>query len=580
MISGAFHYQRVHPGQWRERLALVHAMGCDTVETYVPWNLHEPREGEFVFDGLADLGHFLDLTAEAGLKAIVRPGPYICAEWENGGLPAWLTGRPGMRIRTAEPAFLAAVDAWFDVLVPLVAERQVTRGGNVTMVQVENEYGSFGDDSAYLEHLADGLRRRGIDVPLFTSDGPADYLLAGGTLPEVRATVNFGSKPAEAFETLARHRPEDEPFCMEFWNGWFDHWGEAHHTRDAADAARVLDEMLGAGASVNFYMAHGGTNFGCTAGANQTAPDADHPHGQYLPTITSYDYDAPIDEAGRPTAKFWAYREVIGRYTDLPAAPVVPERLVLPAGEVAVTEELSLAAHLDTVATISRSNPPTYEELGLTHGLVRYRTHVRGPREPLPLSLPGLGDRAHVYADGELLGIVDRAFPGEPLQLQVPADGCDLEIWVESMGRVNYGPQQGDRKGLVGGVQHGQPFLHGWEVATMPLPGLPTDLGGWQPVGEAGPGRPTLYRGSFDVARPADGFLALDDWRKGYVWVNGFCLGRYWSVGPQRTLYLPGPVVVEGRNEIVVLELDGCDRPVVAFEERADLGAPTTNPLV
>ncbi len=231
VISGALHYFRVHPDEWAARLRALHFLGFDTIETYVPWNLHEPAPGEHVFDGLADLGRFLDLVAAEGLGAIVRPGPYICAEWDNGGLPAWLTGQPGIRVRTCDPDYLAAVDAWFDVLAPVIAVRQSDTGGPVAMVQVENEYGSYGSDADYLEHLRAGLRDRGITVPLFTSDGPTEYMLAGGTLPGVRATVNFGSDPEEAFGLLARLRPDDEPFCMEYWNGWFDHWGTSHHVR-------------------------------------------------------------------------------------------------------------------------------------------------------------------------------------------------------------------------------------------------------------------------------------------------------------------------------------------------------------
>ncbi|MFD6178744.1 MULTISPECIES: glycoside hydrolase family 35 protein [unclassified Isoptericola] len=566
MISGAFHYARVHPDQWEERLQLLRAMGLDTVETYVPWNFHEPRRGEYRFDGIADLGRFLDLAGAVGLRAIVRPGPYSCAEWDNGGLPAWLTGVPGLRIRTADEAFLAAVDDWFDVLVPMLVERQSTRGGNVCLVQIENEYGSFGTDRSYLEHLRIGLAGRGIDVPLFTSDGGSDSCLTGGTLPGVWATVNFGSNPEQNFDALRRHRPDDPLFCMEYWHGWFDHWGAHHHVRDAGDAADVLDRMLATGASVNLYMAHGGTSFGCSAGANDD--------GRYLPTVTSYDYDAPIDEAGRPTAKFWAFREVIGRYRDLPPLQEVAEPATLPTTQIRMTGAVPLANVLDAASrVVAAPSPPTFEELGLAHGLVRYRCRVAGPRPEAALTFPGLGDRAHVYADGRLLGIVWRD-DDAGIPLAVPAEGVTLEVVVESMGRVNYGTRIGERKGLVGGVRHGLQYLHGWEVTSVELPDLPNLPQPESPAAAstaADASAPAFVQGAFDAISPAGGFVALEGWGKGYVWVNGFCLGRYWERGPQRTLYLPAPVVREGRNEVVVLELDrigGAPRVV----DRPDLG--------
>lgn len=270
ILSGAMHYFRVHPGQWRERLELLRAMGLNTVETYVAWNLHEAHRGTYDFSGMADLERFLSIAQEVGLFAIVRPGPYICAEWDNGGFPAWLLADRNLRLRCMDERYLSEVDRWFDVLIPRIASHQLTKGGNVLLVQVENEYGSYGDDEAYLSHLAAGLRSRGIDVPLFTSDGPTRFMLSGGAVNGSFATVNFGSRATEAFTTQRETRPDanDPLFCMEYWNGWFDHWGEPHHTRDVASAAETLDEILSHGASVNLYMAHGGTNFGLWAGSN------------------------------------------------------------------------------------------------------------------------------------------------------------------------------------------------------------------------------------------------------------------------------------------------------------------------
>ncbi|MEV6969712.1 beta-galactosidase family protein [Hamadaea sp. NPDC051192] len=564
VLSGALHYFRVHPGQWRHRLRMLRAMGLNTVETYVPWNLHEPHRGEYHFDGLTDLAGFLDAARDEGLHAIVRPGPYICAEWDNGGLPAWLTGSlPPTRLRCADPAYLAEVDRWFDVLVPHVAARQVTRGGNVLMVQVENEYGSYGSDLTYLRHLADGLRERGVDVPLFTSDGPEDHMLTGGSVPGLLATVNFGSRPLEAFAKLAEHRPDDPEFCMEFWCGWFDHWGHDRVLRDPGDAAADLAAMLAAGASVNVYMAHGGTNFGTTAGANLANPSLD---GDFRPTVTSYDYDAPIDEAGRATPKFWAFREVLSAYRnevdgplpDPPApTPVQSRASVTLAQRVRLTQVIDEVGLPETVA----AQPPSFEELGIAHGIVRYTATVPGPRVAYPLVVRGLADRAQVAVDGAVLGVLERDRPAD-LSFAVPAAGARLELLVESMGRPNYGPLVGERKGITGGVLHERQYVHGWTARALPLDGaLPAvawdrtvDTDTDTVAGSIVDG-PVFRRGFVTVDGAADAWL-LPGGGKGYLWLNGFLLGRYWSAGPQRALYAPAPLWQEGANELVVLELE------------------------
>ncbi|MDY0812643.1 glycoside hydrolase family 35 protein [Kitasatospora purpeofusca] len=572
LLSGAVHYFRSLPEQWPRHLRMLRAMGLNTVETYVPWNLHEPRPGSYDFTGRADLETFLRTAADTGLNAIVRPSPYICAEWENGGLPWWLRADGGrLPLRTGSPRYLAHVDRWYDTLIPILAEHQTTRGGNVVMVQIENEYGSYGTDRAYLAHLADGLRARGIDVPLFTSDGPEDFFLTGGTLAGHLATVNFGSRATEAFAELRRHRPQDPPVCMEFWNGWFDHWGEPHTTRAAEDAAGALREILEAGGSVNLYMAHGGTNFGTWAGANTADPRT----GQgYQPTVTSYDYDAPLDERGAPTAKFWAFREVLSAYADGPVPE--PEELpaTLPPCRVELDRHLPLADVVDHLSTgeVRSAVPPSFEELGVPHGLVRYRTTIPGPRGEYPLTVEGLADRAHVLVDGTRLATLERDVESDPPLIPVPGPEARLELLVESMGRVNYGAGIGDRKGVTG-VLHTQQYLHGWTADPMPLAdGTPDRLPWDVAAASAGGSGPVFHRGTFEVEEPADGYVVLPGWTKGYVWVNGFLLGRYWDRGPQRTLYLPWPILRSGPNEMTVLELDGCTDPAVDLVPRPDLG--------
>ncbi|WP_329542135.1 glycoside hydrolase family 35 protein [Streptomyces sp. NBC_01358] len=574
LLSGAMHYFRVHEAQWEHRLSMLRAMGLNCVETYVPWNLHEPRPGEFRDVGA--LGRFLDAVQRAGLWAIVRPGPYICAEWENGGLPVWVTGRFGRRVRTRDAGYLDAVERWFAELLPQVVERQAGRGGPVIMVQAENEYGSYGTDAVYLRRIAAMLGESGVSVPLFTSDGPEDHMLTGGSVPGLLATANFGSGAREAFRVLRRHQPGGPLMCMEFWCGWFEHWGSPPVLRDPAQAADALREILECGASVNIYMAHGGTNFAGWAGANRSGPLQD---GDLLPTVTSYDYDAPVDEYGRATEKFHLFREILAAYADGPLPPLPAE----PAGLAPVRAELTEWAPLPDVMdalgdeeTAESGVPPTFEELGLDRGLVRYRVAVPGPRAPYALGVSGLRDRAVVYVDGVRRGVLSEV----DSTLAEPVGGpADVELWVESLGRVNYGPRLGEPKGLTGGVLHERQFLHGVRARALRLDAFdgPAALEGvpFVPVdGSAGTG---LYRGTFEVADVSGtghaGF-ELPGWTRGFAWVNGFCLGRYWAAGPQRTLYVPGPVLRDGINEVWVLEVEGAAAPYAELGPGAPARAP------
>ncbi|MEU8959246.1 beta-galactosidase family protein [Streptomyces sp. NPDC048518] len=555
LLSGALHYFRVHEAQWGHRLAMLRAMGLNCVETYVPWNLHEPRPG--VYRDVEALGRFLDAAHEAGLWAIVRPGPYICAEWENGGLPHWLTGAVGARARTRDPEYLGHVERWFRRLLPEIVSREygADGAGPVIMVQVENEYGSYGSDQVYLRHLADLLRAEGVRVPLFTSDGPEDHMLTGGSVPGVLATANFGSGARAAFAALRRHRPRSPLMCMEFWCGWFDHWGTDHVARDADDAAAALREILQCGASVNLYMAHGGTSFAGWAGANRGG-GALH-DGELQPDVTSYDYDAPVDERGRATAKFWAFREVLAPYASapLPDPPPPLPALTTPAWA-DLTEWSPLEAVLDALGTPESEHavPPTFEELDVDRGLVRYAVTVPGPREPYPLSVRGLRDRAVVYVDGVRAGVLTE---GTPTLLTPVAGPARVELWVESLGRVNYGPRTGEPKGITGGILHERQYLHGVRTRGLRLDAFDDATAVRQlPATASGDGRPGLYRGTIEVDSPGDASLELPGWTRGFVWVNGFNLGRYWSAGPQTSLYVPGPVLRAGANEVWVLELE------------------------
>ncbi|MGW3009732.1 beta-galactosidase [Streptomyces sp. NPDC001219] len=566
LLSGALHYFRVHEAQWGHRLAMLRAMGLNCVETYVPWNLHEPRPGEFR-DPEA-LGRFLDAAGAAGLWAIVRPGPYICAEWENGGLPEWLTGPLGRRVRTRDAAYLRAVDAWFGRLLPQVVARQCgagpggPEGGPVVMVQVENEYGSYGSEACYLAHLVERLRGLGVRVPLCTSDGPEEHMLSGGSVPGVLATVNFGSGAREAFAALRGRRPDGPLMCMEFWCGWFAHWGREEAPRAPEDAAAALREILECGASVNVYMAHGGTSFGGWAGANRAGELQD---GALRPTVTSYDYGAPVDEWGRPTEKFWRFREVLAGYADGPLPPVPEPLPVLAAPARAVVGEWAPAKDVLAAlggAEVVGGGPATFEELGVDRGVVRYRVAVPGPRGRYPLRVRGLRDRGVVYVDGEPRGVVDT----EDAVLGEVAGPASVEVWVGSLGRVNYGPRLGESKGIVGGLLHERQYLHGVRSRGLRLDAL-EEAGAlarvpFRAVTAAGGGA-GLYRGTVTVSgRPGDAGLVLPGWRHGFAWINGFCLGCYWDEGPQRTLYVPGPVLRTGVNELLVWEWEGAPAAV------------------
>ncbi|HZX09069.1 beta-galactosidase family protein [Kribbella sp.] len=556
IISGALHYFRVHPERWADRIAKARQMGLNTIETYVPWNLHSPRPGEFDTTGILDLGRFLREVAAAGMYAIVRPGPYICAELDNGGLPPWLLRTAGVGVRRFEPQFMAAVTSYLQDVLAIVRPLQVDADGPVLLVQVENEYGAFGDDQTYLKALAEVIRT-GTSVPLVTVDQPTDEMLSAGGLDEVLRTGSFGSRVPARLETLRKHQPTGPLMCMEFWDGWFDYWGGRHHTTSAADAAAELDALLAAGASVNIYMFHGGTNFGLTSGANDK--------GVYRATVTSYDYDAPLDEAGHPTEKYFAFRDVISRYAPVPsslpsAAPAAPEF------NVALADPVGLLAGPGGTWS-SHDQLPSLDDLDAR--LAIFRTELRHGG-PAALTFGEVRDRVQVFLDGAPVGVLERERHERTIML--PHTRGRLELVVEDMGRVNYGPRIGEPKGLIGPVQLAGAELHGWSACAIDLDHLPRL---WQSAGSTpttiGTG-PTAWRATFSTDGRSDLFLRTDAWGKGFAWINGFCLGRYWRRGPQQTLYVPAPVLVDGPNDLVVLELETLDAPTATFTAGPRLG--------
>jgi beta-galactosidase len=569
ILSGALHYFRVHPAQWADRIRKARQLGLNTIETYVAWNAHAPTEGEFRLDDGLDLGRFLDLVAAEGMFAIVRPGPYICAEWANGGLPTWLTAQ-GAIIRRNDPQYMAAVNRYLSQLAPVLVPRQVGQGGPVILVQVENEYGAYGSDKDYLRALAKSLRGIGVTVPLTTVDQPTGSMLADGSLPELHATGSFGSHVAERLAELRRHQPSGPLMNAEFWDGWFDDWGAHHHVTPAAQTAHQLDELLRLGASVNLYMFHGGTNFGLSNGANDK--------GTYRPIVTSYDYDAPLDEAGNPTAKYWAFREVLARYTTVP--PDVPSAAApAPAFDVRLAQALPLWRVMEQLGTWHWSDEPvSADDLGQAQGLTLYRAAVDAPQGAV-LEVGEVRDRAQVFLNQQPVGVLARDHHDRALPLPSGARGT-LDLLVEDQGRVDYGPRIGEPKGLIGPVTIGGAPVQGWQVLPLPLTDVTPAAAALRALPAAAVtslAGPVFARGVFDLpgdetAGTADLFLSTAGLGKGIAWLNGYCLGRYWSRGPQRTLYVPGPVTRKEGNELIVLELGAAAVGTLRFVAAPDLG--------
>ncbi|MGN8026649.1 glycoside hydrolase family 35 protein [Microbacterium sp. 22242] len=565
ILSGALHYFRVHPDQWQDRIRKARLMGLNTIETYVAWNAHEPRRCEWDATGANDLGRFLDLVAAEGLDAIVRPGPYICAEWHNGGLPVWLTRAEGIRLRSSDPAFLAEVDAYLRRVSEILVPRQIDRGGPVVLVQIENEYGAYGDDAAYLHELVRITRDSGITVPLTTVDQPQDRMLRGGSIPGLHRTASFGSHAARRLETLRAHQATGPLMCSEFWDGWFDWWGGAHHTTGVEDAAAELDALLSAGASVNIYMFHGGTNFGLTNGANHK--------GRYLPITTSYDYDAPLDEAGDPTEKFHAFRAVIARYAPVPDEPV-PSSASRPSA-CAPLVPLGAWTAGPAAAGPMHEDPPSFEALDALAPLVRYVTELppAATGSTRLLAFGEVRDAAHVAVDGVPVGRISRT-AGER-SLRIPS-GRRLTVLVEEQGRVNYDHRLGEAKGLIGtATLDGEP-LHGWRAVPIDPTAAFTSL----EADPAPPGAdafdsvdgPSAWRAEIALDAPSDLFLDTAGWGEGYAFANGFLLGRYRRTGPQRTLFVPEPVTRAGANTFTVMELEHLDDPTLRLVPEALLG--------
>ncbi|MEH7251522.1 beta-galactosidase [Neobacillus niacini] len=562
LLSGAMHYFRTVPEYWEDRLIKLRECGFNTVETYVAWNLHEPEEGQFVFEGIADIERFIKTAEKVGLHVIVRPGPYICAEWEFGGFPYWLLTVPNIKLRCYDQLYLEKVDAFFDVLFERLQPLLRSNGGPIIAIQVENEYGSFGNDQKYLQYMRDSIQKRIGDELIFTSDGPAPSMLHGGMIEGVLETVNFGSRTESAFEQLKQYQPNAPLMCMEFWHGWFDHWGEEHHTRSTESVIETLESILEQNGSVNFYMAHGGTNFGFYNGAN-------HNEEVYQPTITSYDYDGLLTESGDVTEKFFAVRKTFEKYVELPEMKLPPVTPKNQYGDVHFVERVALLDSLKQLSSPQQSQTPlTMEEYGQGYGFIVYETVIKGAYGKQTITVQDIHDRGQIYLNGEYAGLVERIGDRSSIEVNITEEETKLQIIVENMGRVNYGPFLNDFKGITEGVRAGNQFLFDWTVYPLPL----NDL---SPLvftrDEAKENHPYLHRGTLNIDEATDTFIDMSGWTKGVVFVNAHNLGRYWGIGPQQTLYVPAPFLHKGENEIVILELHD-HKGTVTFVDQQVLG--------
>ena len=568
------HYPRIPRPYWEHRIQMCKALGMNTVCIYVFWNIHEQKEGQFDFTGNNDVAEFCRIAQKNGMYVIVRPGPYVCAEWEMGGLPWWLLKKKDIKLRERDPYFMERVKIFEQKVGEQLKPLTIQNGGPIIMIQVENEYGSYGEDKPYVSEIRDCLRSiYGKELSLFQCDWSSNFEKNG--LDDLTWTMNFGTGANinDQFRRLGELRPNAPQMCSEFWSGWFDKWGARHETRPAKDMVEGMDEMLSKGISFSLYMTHGGTSFGHWAGANSPG---------FAPDVTSYDYDAPINEYGHATPKFWELRKMMAKYNDgkkLPAVPKAPMPIItIPKFELKTFAELLLAPGKE-----DRGALKTFEEMDMGWGMMLYSTTL--PDIPTQSVLTAeMHDFAQVFIDGQYIGKVDRVKNEKSLTLPPVKKGQKLLILVEGMGRINFGRAIKDFKGIVGDVTISAEVDNNevtwkprewWQCATDDS--YETAVNTLRLTANSNINKATeytkrgYYRGYFNLKKVGDTFLNFETWGKGQVWVNGHAMGRIWSIGPQQTLYVPGCWLKKGKNEIIVLDIVGPKEAVVWGQAEPEL---------
>lgn len=563
--AAELHYPRIPRPYWEHRIKMCKALGMNTVCLYVFWNIHEQQEGNFDFTGNNDVAEFCRLAQRNGLYVIVRPGPYVCAEWEMGGLPWWLLKKKDIRLREPDPYFMERVKLFERKVGEQLASLTIQNGGPIIMVQVENEYGSYGENKAYVSAIRDIVRQSGFDkVTLFQCDWASNFEKNG--LDDLVWTMNFGTGADidQQFRRLGELRPNAPQMCSEFWSGWFDKWGARHETRPAKAMVEGIDEMLSKGISFSLYMTHGGTSFGHWAGANSPG---------FAPDVTSYDYDAPINEYGQATPKYWELRRTMEKYNDggkLPAPPKAPMP-VITIPKFVLTEYAPLGNGMGS--SVQSRDIRSFEDMDMGWGIADYSTAL--PKIPVGsmLTLNEPHDFAQVFVDGKYIGKIDRVKNEKTLMLPPVEKGAELCIRIEAMGRINFGRAIKDYKGITKEVTISAEMdgheaswnLKNWTIVPIPdnyetavkalSVGTETSKRTRQHANlltKAG-----YYRGHFTLRKPGDTFLNMEAFGKGQVYVNGHAIGRFWNIGPQQTLYLPGCWLKQGRNEVIVLDVVG-----------------------
>ena len=596
--AAEIHYPRIPKPYWDHRIKMCKALGMNTVCIYIFWNIHEQREGDFNFTDNNDVAEFCRLAQKNGMYVIVRPGPYVCAEWEMGGLPWWLLKKKDIKLRERDPYFMERVKIFEEKVGEQLAPLTIQNGGPIIMVQVENEYGSYGEDKPYVSEIRDCLRGiYGKDLTLFQCDWSSNFEKNG--LDDLVWTMNFGTGANidDQFRRLGELRPNAPKMCSEFWSGWFDKWGAQHETRSAKDMVAGMDEMLSKGISFSLYMTHGGTSFGHWAGANSPG---------FAPDVTSYDYDAPINEYGHATEKYYELREMMQKYSDkkLPAVPNPPMPIItIPKFELTEFAPLMLARD-DSY----KGAPKTFEEVGIGMGWGCMLYSTRLPEITSESVLSGeFHDFAQVFIDGKYIGKIDRVKNEKSLTIPAVKKGADLTILVEGMGRINFGRAIKDFKGIIGDVTltteaddvemvltpknwRNSPIPDNYGTAVFALDivkGVNDQVAAGKVTGSV-PGlaltqgyegskqlsdllKPGYHRGYFNLTKVGDTFLNFETWGKGQVYVNGHALGRIWSIGPQQTLYVPGCWLKKGKNEIIVLDVVGPREAVVWGQAEPEL---------